>query len=78
MFYLIYPSLFYRGKESCNQAIFTETSDFVPSTGGFSSVSFKSAMSIVTLRAVLVGWVVGTIVAAMNVRFDSVVNELFI
>ena len=46
--------------------------DFVPSTGGLSSVSFKSAMSIVTLRAVVVGWLVGGLVSAMNIRHGRV------
>ena len=48
-----------------------QTEEFAISRGGLTSVSFKSAMSIVTLRAVIVGWLVGALVSAMNIRFDA-------
>jgi hypothetical protein len=42
---------------------------FQVTEGGFTSVSLKEAMTIVTPRAVVVGWLVGLLVSAMNISF---------
>ncbi len=54
---------------SSETTLTTAKEAFEPAFGGLTSVSWRAAMSIVTLRAVLMGWAVGVLVSAMNIRF---------
>jgi hypothetical protein len=54
-------------RSSVSDDVVKET--FQVTEGGFTSVSLKEAMAIVTPRAVVVGWLVGLLVSAMNISF---------
>lgn len=54
---------------SSETTLTTTKEAFEPAFGGLTSVSWRAAMSIVTLRAVLMGWAVGMLVSAMNISF---------